>query len=151
ALDGTQLQSRDHPAERSAPIAACGRCRRRVLDALTQVPRRHVVGEERALVVLVADEVECGDCTIDGRRDRGRPGRRGAAQVALAPQPADLTPQTERDLRQPVLRERVVTANAGHEGHRFGRRGLYVRVARHGTVTPGLALACWLFTRRITR
>ena len=75
----------------------------------------------------------------------------GPLQRALAPQPADLAPQTQRDLAQPVLRDRIVAAHVRREGSRFGRGARWDRARSHGTTTLGLALACRSLTRRMTR
>src|SRR5262249_26571400 len=129
-------------------VGGCGRGGER--GGLAEVGGCGGGGEEVALVALVGHQIQCGDGSIDRRRHCRHRRTRGV-QISFTPQPADFAPQPQRDLRQPVLRERVVPTNTGHEGDGISRRRRGDRVGGHGVVTPGLAWACWLFTRRIAR
>ncbi|MCY1519324.1 hypothetical protein D9M68_540740 [compost metagenome] len=146
ALHRGQLQLPGDPAEGTA--RRVGHLQRRGRgDSLTEVAGGDVVGEEGALLALVAQQVEGGQGAVDRRRQRA------VATVrlgALAPQPADFATQAQGDLGQPVARVRVAAVDAGQEGHRVGEC-LGAEGIGHGTTTYGLAFACWLFTRRITR
>ncbi|MCY1431396.1 hypothetical protein D9M71_473630 [compost metagenome] len=116
-------------------------------DAFAEVAGGDVFGEEGALVALVAQQVEGGQRAVHRWRPRGL---LAALQPALAPQPTDLAAQAQGDLGQPMACLGILAVHAGEEGHWVGQ-GLGTERIAHGTTTLGLALACWLFTRRITR
>ncbi|MNP25529.1 hypothetical protein D3C76_1183410 [compost metagenome] len=146
ALHRGQVQLLGDPAEGAA--LHFGRIRRHGGgDAFAEVARGDVFGEEGTLVALVAQQVEGGQGAVHRWRQGGLA---AALEHAFAPQPADFPTQAQGDLGQPVTRLGILAVHAGEEGHRVGQRVGTERVG-HGTTTLGLALACWLLTRRITR
>ena len=120
-------------------------------DELAQMARGDVVGEERALVAVVARQVERTQCAIRERRQRGA-ARRCRRSGCARSRHSQHTSRRRRSVtwRSQCCASRSSPLHAGQERNRLRHQRACVCGA-HGSITVGLDLACWLLTRRIAR
>jgi hypothetical protein len=150
AVDRCQRQLAGEPREPTTRrLVQLSTFRPWLLEELRQVSRRRILDEERPLLLVVAGEVECCSQTIGEWRQCAHWHRQSGEHTSLAPQPADLPPESKRDVAQPMRGKRILDRQSRREAHRntVGRG--------HGrthqlTVTDGLSRACCPFTRTAT-